>query len=599
MPPQGRACRCRLKIESMSGERGRPGSTARSSVIVAGWTLVSRVAGLLRVLVIGALLGATYFSNVFQAGYLLPNSVFTVMAGPVLGMVVVPAVVRSVSVGGPDRASEVLGKVTGRLLAVAGLSAVGLALLSPALAWTLVFQIPGPDRVQAWLLCTVLILFVAPQVVLYTLAELGVAAQQGRQRFALAAAAPAVESLGTILTLVVTVAIFGGGRDIGQAPLSMMVLLGVGTTGSVLLHAALQCYGALRAGVSPRPRRGWRDDPNARDALRRIARSIPVAACPAVTSYGLTVVAATIPGGVLLLQLSYQVFYALSFVGARAVSMAALPGLAEAVALGDRRRFGTAWRQGVYYAVIAGMPLLCLLAVFARPTADILANGGLRDGGMIGELAGCLAVVAFAQLVGGLHDYGQQALFARFDDKGPRLASFVALGTTVAVGASTVLLPVHGGRLTGLVVAILAGEVAGGVTALSRLRRAMHPEALYDRRHALTVAAATAAMLPVIALGWWVVTVLAPARGAELGLLIVCGLVALVPYGLVLMLVTVAGTDRWRRRPATASVVPGTLETGLPAGRWASRAHRRCSPHATPGESTPMTSSPGMGPVSN
>jgi len=251
----------------------------------------------------------------------------------------------------------------------------------------------------------------------------------------------------------------------------MMVLLGVGTTGSVLVHAALQCYGAYRAGVPLRPRRGWRADPEARDALRRIVRSIPVAACPAVANYGLTVVAATVPGGVLIVQLSYQVFYGLSFVGARAVSMAALPGLAEAVSAGDQRRFGTAWRQGVFYMLIAAVPLLCLLAVFAGPTADILANGGLRDGNLIAQLAACLAVVAVAQLVGGLHDYGQQALFARFDDWGPRIASFAGLGATVLVSAASMALPAQDGRLPGLAVAILAGELAGGLTALIRLRR--------------------------------------------------------------------------------------------------------------------------------
>ena len=551
-----------------------PRSTARSSVTVAAWTLVSRVTGLLRVLVIGALLGSTYFTNVFQAGSVLPNSVFTVMAGPVLGMVVVPAVVRAAALGGPNRAGEMIGRVAGRLLAVAGLCAVGLALLSPLLAWTLVFDVPEPERARAWLLSTVLILFVTPQVMFYTLAELGVAAQQGRQRFALAAAAPAVESLGTIATLVVTVWLFGTGADLANAPLAMMVLLGVGTSGSVLVHAALQCYGAYRAGVSLRPRRGWRDDPESRDVLRRIVRSIPVAACPAVANYGLTVVAATVPGGVLIVQLTYQVFYGLSFVGARAVSMAALPGLAEAVSAHDQRRFGTAWRQGVFYMLIAALPLLCLLVVFAQPTADILANGGLRDGTLIAQLAACLAVVAVAQLIGGLHDYGQQALFARFDDRGPRIASFAGLGATMLVCGASMVLPADG-RLTGLAVAILAGELAGGVAAWARLRRAMRPEPMIDRRHALTVTAATAAMLPVIALGWWLLTVLRPARGVELALLVVCGLVALVPYALVLLLLGSAGTDRWRRRPATARLVPAQRDAAPPAGRWASRHHRR------------------------
>src|SRR5919206_905206 len=68
-------------------------ATARNSATVAGWTLISRVTGLLRVVVIGAVLGPTYFANCFQAGYVVPNIVFTVIAGPVLAMVLVPGVV--------------------------------------------------------------------------------------------------------------------------------------------------------------------------------------------------------------------------------------------------------------------------------------------------------------------------------------------------------------------------------------------------------------------------------------------------------------------------------------------------------------------------
>jgi hypothetical protein len=72
----------------------------------------------------------------------------------------------------------VLGLVAGRLLVLAGLSACVLVLVSPLLAWSLVFGVPAAERGQAWLLTFALIVFVAPQVVLYTVAELGVAAQQ-------------------------------------------------------------------------------------------------------------------------------------------------------------------------------------------------------------------------------------------------------------------------------------------------------------------------------------------------------------------------------------------------------------------------------------
>ena len=503
---------------------------------MGGWTLVSRVAGLVRVLVIGALLGPTYFANIFQAGYVLPNTAFTVLAGPVLAMVVVPTVVHALSVSGMGRASEVLGRIAGRLLATAMGGAVALAVVSPGIAWVLVAAVPTPERVHAWLLGTVLILCVAPQVVLYAVIGLGVAAQQGRQRFALSAAAPAVESLGTVLTLVAAVWVYGSGLGVTQAPLSMMVVLGMGNTLAVVLHAGLQCYGAARAGVFSWPRRGWREDPETTESLRRLVRSIPVAACPAITAYALIVFAATVPGGVLVVQLSYQVFYALSFVGARAVSMAALPGLAEAAAAGDEPRFGVAWRRGLFYAAVASLPSMCLLAAFATPTADLLSTGDMRHTALIAELGSCLAVAAFAQVAGGVHDYARQALFARFDDRGPRVAVIVAMATTTSVAASTLLLPTAGARLTGLVVAILAGETSAAVTALSRLRRGMHPERLSDWPSVVTTIAATMALLPAIALGWWLITTIHPSRFMQLPLLLGIGILALGGFGVTLRL---------------------------------------------------------------
>ncbi|HEY1966814.1 MAG TPA: lipid II flippase MurJ [Pseudonocardia sp.] len=510
-------------------------STARGSVTVAVWTLVSRFTGMLRVLVIGALLGPTYFANLFQAGYVLPNTVFGVVAGPVLGMVIVPTVARAVAHGGVTHAAEVFGRMAGRLLAVATAGALGLALISPALAWTLVFGVPEPERARAWLLCTVLILFVAPQVLLYTVAELGVAAQQGRHRFALAAGAPAVESLGTMATLVVAAALFGTGRDVVDAPMPMVIVLGVGTTASVLVHALLQCYGALRVGLPVRPRRGWRADAEAAAAMHRMVRSIPVAGGPAVVDYGLTVVASTVPGGVLVVQLSYQVFASLAFVGSRAVTMAALPGLAEAAAADDAPRFGAAWRQGVFYALIAGVPLLLLLAVFARPTADLLANGALRQNMLIAELAVCLAVAAFAQLANGVHDFARQTLFARLDDRGPSMASLVGLIASAVVALAALLAPMGGPRLTGLVLALLAGEMASAIAALVRVRAAIRPERMLDRRHLVTLIAASCAMAPLLVAGWWLVGRLDVSRILELPLLIGCGLAALIPYGLVLL----------------------------------------------------------------
>ncbi|MFZ0875307.1 MAG: lipid II flippase MurJ, partial [Pseudonocardiaceae bacterium] len=292
-----------------------PTTTARKSATVAGWTLVSRATGLLRVVVIGAVLGPTYFANAFQAGYVVPNLVFTMVAGPVLAMVLVPGVVRAIGAGGVARGREVLGGAAGWLLGVSGAVVALLMILSPAVAWTLTFGIPDPAaRARGLWLTTVLILLVAPQVLLYILAHLGMAAQQSRGRFALAAGAPAVENVILIATVVLAGWYYGTGLDVERVPVDLVIVLGVGSTAAVALHAALQLFGTARAGLLKWPSMGWRHDSEARAVSRRLVRSVGVAAWPAAAMYVLLALAGSVPGGVFVVQLSYSVFYSLSYV---------------------------------------------------------------------------------------------------------------------------------------------------------------------------------------------------------------------------------------------------------------------------------------------
>ena len=360
-----------MRVDDRTSHAAEDGQLRRSAAGVAAWTLLSRTMGLARLLVIAAVLGPTYLANIFQSGYTLPNNVFTIFAGPMVAMVLVPAMVRA-SAGSDLRAArQTLARVAGQLLTIAGCAAGALALLSPALGATLVFGVPEPDHHRAWLLAAVLIWCVAPQIVLYTLVSLAVAAQQSRGRFALPAGLPAVESVGTIITVLAAGRTIGAGTDVGAAPLTTVVWLGAASTASVALHAALQLVGVARVGLLVRPRWGLAGVPQAGDCVRRMARSMPVAAAPAATNYLLAVIASTVPGGALVVQLASQVLYALSFVGSRAVSMAALPRLARAAADQDWARFAGAWRRCLHYATLAALPWLCLLLVFAAPAADL------------------------------------------------------------------------------------------------------------------------------------------------------------------------------------------------------------------------------------
>jgi peptidoglycan biosynthesis protein MviN/MurJ (putative lipid II flippase) len=464
-----------------------PITTARNSATVAGWTLVSRATGLLRVLVIGAVLGPTYFANAFQAGYVVPNLVFTMVAGPVLAMVLVPGVVRAIGAVGVARGREVLGGAAGWLLGVSGAVVALLMILSPAVAWTLTFGIPDPAaRARGLWLTTVLVLLVAPQVLLYIAAHLGMAAQQSRGRFALAAGAPAVENVILIVTVVLAGWYYGTGLDVEHVPIDMVLALGLGSTAAVALHAALQVFGAARVGLLTWPSMGWRHDSEARAISRRLMRSVGVAAWPAAAMYVLLALAGSVPGGVFVVQLSYSVFYSLSYVSARAVSMAALPGLANAAHKEDGATFGSTWRQGLSYAIIASLPLL-----------------------------------------------------VRLDDRIPRRASEVAFGVILLAAAASLLLPADGSRLIWLVAAILAGELAAAATVLTRLRRSIQPERFFEPGMLAAALVATLALVPVAATMWWLAHItggdrLAGDRLADFALLALGGVVALGVYVLVL-----------------------------------------------------------------
>jgi peptidoglycan biosynthesis protein MviN/MurJ (putative lipid II flippase) len=417
-------------------------------------------------------------------------------------------------------------------------------LASPLLAWTLTRSIADPvDRAEALRLTTWLLLLVLPQLPIYCMVHLGVGAQRARGRFALSAAASAVENVVTIGTVVLAGMVYGSGLALGQVPFGMVLMLGLGSSAAVSVHAALQLFGTYRVGLLAWPSLRWRQDPDSRAATKRLLRSVGVAGLPGLAMYVLYALASSVPGGVFVVQMSYSVLYSLSYLSARAVGMASLPELAEAWHRADSAAFGTVWRRGLAYALIASVPLLVLLAVLGGPTADVLANGQLRDAALVGPLGVCLAVVAVAQLVTGLSDLGNQALYARDEDRMQRIASRITLGVTISVGATSLLGPPGGPRLVWLVVAILAGELVASGMVLARIRSAVRPERFVDRPMLRATVVAALAMAPVAVATWWAQRLIDGGQLGTLGVLVVGGGLAMAVYGLVLKLM-------WRRDAA-------------------------------------------------
>src|SRR5207253_43910 len=132
------------------------------------------------------------------------------------------------------------------------------------------------------------------------------------------------ENIGVMTTLLAVALIYGTGADIGSISDGELLLLGLGSTGAVVLHASVMLWGARRAGPSMVPRRGWRI-PAVRVLLRRLRSSVGQTGLTALRFFSLLTAANTVPGGVVAFQLALNFLYLPVQVGAQPITLTMLP----------------------------------------------------------------------------------------------------------------------------------------------------------------------------------------------------------------------------------------------------------------------------------
>ena len=109
----------------------------RNGAQIALWTIVSRLTGLLRVVAIAAVLGPTYFGNIYQATNTIPNIAFEMLIGPLFVSLLVPTIVNRTDSGDGDVAARILRGFLGLTLTLFGIVAILLVLAGQLLVTAL------------------------------------------------------------------------------------------------------------------------------------------------------------------------------------------------------------------------------------------------------------------------------------------------------------------------------------------------------------------------------------------------------------------------------------------------------------------------------
>ncbi len=208
-----------------------PPSSSRGSMLVAAGIFLSRCAGLIREMVIGAFLGTSPAADAFKAALRIPNLMQNLLGEGVLSASFIPVYARLRAEGRHDEAGRLAGAIAGLLIALTGaISLVGVLLAEPLTT----ILAPGFDG-EKHDLTVELTRIMFPGIGFLVLSAWCLGVLNSHRQFFLSYVAPVVWNVAQIAALVVGVIVVGG-HDTAAQKSDIAVYLAFG----VLIGGVLQ-----------------------------------------------------------------------------------------------------------------------------------------------------------------------------------------------------------------------------------------------------------------------------------------------------------------------------------------------------------------------
>lgn len=224
-----------------------------AAVVSRSWgmafaTLISRITGFIRIVLLAAILGAA-LSSAFTVANQLPNLVAALVLEATFTAIFVPVLARAER-DDPDGGAAFIRRlvtIATTLLAVATIASVAAAPL-------LVEMMLGRDPQVNEPLTTAFAYLLLPQVIFYGLSSVYMAILNNRNIFGPPAWAPVVNNIVAILTLMLYLVVPG---ELSVDPVRMgnakLLVLGIGTTLGVVAQTAVLLVAIRRQRISLRP----------------------------------------------------------------------------------------------------------------------------------------------------------------------------------------------------------------------------------------------------------------------------------------------------------------------------------------------------------
>ncbi len=466
---------------------------------MASGTLLSRLTGFARVLLVATVLGTSGLGDAYNLANSVPNIVYDLLLGGILSATLVPVFVEELGRrDSREGARAISAIVTAIGIALVAVSAALYFVAPLVLRFYLLLDHQAGKAAEEAVGTSLLRLF-APQVFLLGAIVVSTALLNARRRFAAAAFSPVVNNVIAIAALVATRV---AATDLRVGPFrhehGPLLILGVGTTLGYLAQLVVQWPAMRRAGITLRPIWAPRHP-----AVRRVAALsawlVGTVIANQIAFNVILVYAARQPGDVTVYTTAYQFFqlpYALFTVS---VASTLTPDLAERWSRRDQLGFQRRIIRGLRVTLAILVPAAAGYTIVAQPLIDLGVLYGHVTVGKAHEISSSLALFAI-----GLPGFSAFALLMRayqaMQDARAMFSMYVVENVLTLV-AAVAFYPSLG--VKGLALAFIAPYTVVAIVAASRLRKRIGSlgGSLTVRALGRIVIAGTAMVLVLLVLG--------------------------------------------------------------------------------------------------
>lgn len=506
----------------------------KSASLVSLLTLLSRITGLVRELLMAATFGASALTDAFNVAFRIPNLLRRLFAEGAFSQAFVPVLAGVRATEGDDATRQMVNQIGTVLAWALTLTCVLGVAGAPVLVWAMASGLKQtPQGFEAAVFMT---RWMFPYIAFMSFVALSAGILNTWRRFAVPAATP------VLLNLAMIAAAYWGAPWLGSMGIEPIYAMAGGVLLGGTLQLGVQLPALARLGMLPRIGLGWSSLRVAwqHPGTRRVTKlMLPALLGVSVAQISLLIntqiASHLVTGSVSWLTYADRLMEFPTAMLGVALGVVLLPQLAAAKAADDAVRYSGLLDWGLRLVVLLAVPSAVALLTFAHPLVAVLYHYGAFTGedaqqtavALMGYGAGLLGLIAIKVLAPGF--------YARQDIRTPVKIAVVVLVLTQCMNLLLVPRLAH----AGLALSIGIGAMINATWLLIGLiRRGAYTPSPGWARFGLQVVAASA--LLAVFLMWAAARVnwldFADQALLRVGLLTACVLVAVGIYFLALRL---------------------------------------------------------------